>query len=357
MITVIMPENQSQSQQCQKKAGTRMEQTLLKALEESGFDYNFITTSSGFDEAELKGRKLIFAIALNEGGENVEYYKILGILRRDPDKLEGCVAGLIIDGKGPLYTKSVARHLGLAVNNSGSTILGKGLVEATGNLDNFHILAETAHISCQEAYKKAVSILIGKLHCYQRPAKRRKKLLVLHSSERTTSNSLMLWDYVKGLLPPDKYEITEISLRDGQVIDCRGCSYETCIHLGEQGQCFYGGIIVEQVYPAMIDADIVMLVCPNYNDALGAHLTAYINRLTAIFRCHDFSNKEIRAIIVSGYSGGDIVAEQIMGAMCFNKSMLLPPRFVLMETAHNPMSVMELEGIKGRIESFLRDMI
>ena len=47
-----------------------------------------------------------------------------------------------------------------------------------------------------------------------------------------------------------------------------------CLHYGEQGECFYGGVMVQEVYPAIREADAVVLLCPNYNDALSANLTA-----------------------------------------------------------------------------------
>ncbi len=37
----------------------------------------------------------------------------------------------------------------------------------------------------------------------------------------------------------------EISLRNGTVVDCSGCPYETCLHFGEKGDCLYGGVMVE----------------------------------------------------------------------------------------------------------------
>ena len=87
------------------------------------------------------------------------------------------------------------------------------------------------------------------------------------------------------------------------------------MHFGEKGGCFYGGVMVEQVYPAIIECDCLVMICPNYNDAVSANITAFINRLTAVFRTHDFSKKKIFALVVSGYSGGDIVAEQIISAI------------------------------------------
>ena len=54
-----------------------------------------------------------------------------------------------------------------------------------------------------------------------------------------------------------------------------------------------GAVMVEQVYPAIIECDCLVMICPNYNDAVSANITAFINRLTAVFRTHDFSKKKI----------------------------------------------------------------
>ena len=89
-----------------------------------------------------------------------------------------------------------------------------------------------------------------------------------------------------------------------------------------------------------------------YNDALNANLTAFINRLTSIFRVHDFSRKRMYALVVSGYSGGDIVSEQIIGALNFNKGFILPGRFVMNETANDPMSILEISDIDRQAEVF-----
>lgn len=37
-----------------------------------------------------------------------------------------------------------------------------------------------------------------------------------------------------------------------------------CLHFGEQGSCFYGGVMVEDVYPAVREADAIVMLCPNY---------------------------------------------------------------------------------------------
>ena len=97
---------------------------------------------------------------------------------------------------------------------------------------------------------------------------------------------------------------------------------------------------------------MLVLICPNYNDALSANLTAFINRLTSLFRSNDFSSKKVYAIIVSGYSGGDIIAEQIIGALNFNKSFILPADFAILETANDPKSILSVEDIAEKARKF-----
>ena len=62
------------------------------------------------------------------------------------------------------------------------------------------------------------------------------------------------------------------------------------------------------------------------------------------------------ALVVSGYSGGDIVAEQVMGAMNCNKNFILPPHFCLLETANDPKSILQCEGIEKRAAQMAAEM-
>ena len=115
--------------------------------------------------------------------------------------------------------------------------------------------------------------------------------------------------------------------------------------------------MVEKVYPAILKSNILVLICPNYNDAVSANIMAFINRLTALFRTHDFSRKRVYAIVVSGYSGGDIVARQIISAVNMNKNFILPAGFVLTETAKNPGDIFKIPGIEKRAEEFSKRII
>ena len=342
MLTVIKPF-------CNEfKRESRMDQVLSKVL--AGKDVEYILKTEELERKDLRGRKLLFAVCLSEAGINLEYYRMLEYFRKAPDCLEGAVAAVIVDGSGELYTKALARRLVFSANRAGCTFPGKPLVEATGSLRNFDVMSKLLGTDAMGAYEKQVENLVNKVLAFTRSEKKeRKKILVVHASSRKTSNSLLLWEKVKDGFERD-HDIVEVSLRNGSVQDCRGCKYETCLHFGEQGGCFYGGVMTEKVYPAIVDCDALVMICPNYNDAVSANITAFINRLTSVFRVHDFSKKEVYALVVSGYSGGDIVAEQVIGAMNFNKNFVLPGNFAIVETANDPKAILMVEGLDEKAQ-------
>ena len=341
----------------------RMEDILgdiLVKLESEGTDILLVEKASELGYTDMKNRHVIFAVSLTEAGVNMEYYRMLEYFRSNPDCLEGSVGGIIVDGRGELFTKALARRLAFSANASGCTFPGKPLVEATGTLGNFHVLSGVRGVDPMTVYIQQAEALVRKVEesriQIREPDRRRLNILAVHASSRKTSNTLLLWDKVKKNLE-QRADIEEISLREGAIIECRGCRYEDCLHFGERGRCFYGGIMTEQVYPAILDCDVLVMICPNYNDALNANLTAFINRLTALFRVHDFSSKRVFAIVVSGYSGGDLVSEQIIGALNFNKGFILPGRFALVETANDPMSILEVGDIDSRAEAFAKNIL
>lgn len=299
----------------------------------------------------LCNRRLLFALPISAGGPGHGFYDLLAFLRTHPGCLSGSVGGVIADGTGDLYTKSAARELVLAASLAGCAFPGRPLVEATGSLRNFTVQAKNANCSLPEAYRLAAVDLAQRVRFFSPPRQQRPKLLVLHASSRATSNTLALWSHVRAHLE-SWCAVTEIGLRNGTLEDCAGCPYTTCLHFGERGSCFYGGVMVQEVYPAIRDADAVVLLCPNYNDALSANLTAAVNRLTALYRTTSFAEKAVFAIVVSGYSGGDIVASQVVSALNMNKGFWLPGGFCLLETANDKGEAERLLGIEERLERF-----
>lgn len=336
----------------------RIQPVLAHALE--GQAYTLYENESEFISscrpcpAGLPWQAVFFAVALPPGGWSCSYVRLISWLAAHPLCLQGWCGAVLIDGPGEWFTKKIGRELIFLANQAGCAFPGKPLVEATGSLYNFNTQAKIQGLTNLQAYKESAARLVQKVCSFAKTAqtaavKPIRRILVLHASSRKTSNTLLLWEMIRRHLR-GAVDVEEISLRNGAVIDCRGCSYEACRHFGEQGECFYGGVIVEKVYPAIRAADVVMLICPNYNDAVSANLTAFFNRLTALFRLEfdSFAQKYVYALVVSGYSGGDIVAEQVIDAMNCNKNFSLPGQFAMLETANDPQSILQCEDIEKR---------
>ena len=345
-ITLIYPTPDS------PQAGRRLDDLLNHAL--AGYEVQ--TLSRAEELSGLEGRRLLFALALGDAGINMEYVRMLSRLRKEPGLLKGCTAGLVVDGAGELYTKSAASELALALNRAGCALVGRPLVEGTGSLANFTVQAQNLGSDLMDAYRAAVRELAERVESFIFPKKERPELLVLHASHHPTSNTMDLWVRAREKLE-NRCSIREIGLRNGALSDCSGCPYTMCLHFGEKGGCFYGGVMQDEVYPAVRAADALVLLCPNYNDALPANLSACINRLTALFRQTRFYDKAVFAIVVSGYSGGDTVARQVIDAMNMNKSFYLPQNFALIETANSPGQALALPGIQDRLEGFAQNIL
>ncbi|MBQ9961601.1 MAG: flavodoxin family protein [Firmicutes bacterium] len=333
--------------------GDRLSGVLKEAL--ADLEVEIVDNEFAFKDlletGKFQNARLLFAVSLDKTGISLEAFKLLKYLSLPDCSMQGSVGGVIIDGMGELYTKDLARRITFEANLAGCTFPGKPLVEATANLSNFKVLAGLWNVDLKDAYVKACEALADKILNFEEETVEYPSILMIHASSRKTSNSLCLWSKVAKHLE-GKSDIQEVSIRNGEIWDCRGCKYETCVHFGENSSCFYGGVMVEKVYPAIKKCDILVLVCPNYNDAVSANIMAFINRLTSIFRTTDFSKKKIYALVVSGYSGGDIVAQQIIGAINMNKNFTLPGGFALIETANAPGDIEKIPGIDERTREF-----
>ena len=324
----------------------RLERLLPAALAEFP-----VTELPAEQIASAAGRRLLFAVAVDAYGPEEACGRRLRTLRQNPDCLGGCIGGVIGAGAGELDTKQLARQLVLTANLAGCAFPGKPLVEGTGSLYNQHIQAGILHLSWEQTYAHQLRQLAQRLLEFEPPCFARPKLLMLHASDNKRSNTVWLGEQVLARLPAT-FETKTISLQNGSIHDCRGCSYEACLHFAAQSRCFYGGSISDEVLPAISACDAMLFLCPNYNDAVSANIMALFNRLTNLLVKQDLYQKYLYGIVVSGYSGSDIVARQLLGAMCLNKTAILPPDFCLMQTAHDPGSVRTADGIDARITEF-----
>ena len=325
----------------------RLERLLPAALAEFP-----VTELPAEQIASAAGRRLLFAVSVDAYGPDEAFVRLLRTLRQNPDCLCGCIGGVIVDGAGELDTKQLARQLVLTANLAGCAFPGKPLVEGTGSLYNQHIQAGLLHLSWEQTYAHQMAQLAGRLLRFRLPRFERPKLPSCSTRPTTggptpSGSASRCCSVCQARLKPRRSP-----LQNGSIHDCRGCSYEACLHFAAQSRCFYGGSISDDVLPAISRCDAMLFLCPNYNDAVSANLMALFNRLTNLLVRQDLYEKDLYGIVVSGYSGSDIVARQLLGAMCLNKTAILPPKFCLMQTAHDPGSVQKADGIDAQLSAF-----
>lgn len=306
---------------------------------------------------DFRNTNILLAVELNHIGVNTLLLEIMSRLHeRGPDSLKGTTAGILLRSPNELYTKNFAKDIVFLANQIGCSFPGHPLVEATGSLNNFLTwqkqytlpLEEICNIHCIQLVER---ILNNKLTL----AAAKPKIVALHSSSRHTSNTLMLWDLIKNHLTD--MDIEEIHVENGTVLDCIGCSYKTCMHYSMQNSCFYGGFMIREVLPAIEKADILVWVCPNYNDSISANLMAVVNRLTSLYRKTKLYDKTFYSVIVSGNSGSDSVAKQLIDALNINKGLGLPPYFTIMATANDPGSILNVPDIEKKAFQFAKNIL
>ncbi|QZY57257.1 flavodoxin family protein [Crassaminicella profunda] len=329
---------------------------LSKILKASISHINTVIIKTPDDLPNLKNKKILFIVELNELGHNHSFFEmLLNLYHKGGDALLGASAAMIIHSPNELHTKSTARNIIFLANQLGCRFMGHPMIEVTGNFNNFKTWQKTYNLSLEAICHKLCKRLVDRLITDHPIFIHKPKILALHSSSYKTSNTLMLWSMVKKHLA--SYEVKELHVENGTVKDCMGCSFKTCLHYSKQSSCFYGGFMVEEVLPSIEEADGIIWLCPNYNDAVSANLMAVINRLTSLYRKTPLYNKSLFSVIVSGNSGSDSVAKQLIDALNINKGFRLPPYFTLMATANDPKTVQYLPEIEEKAKTFSQNVL
>lgn len=339
MITVFMPSPSNELEQYAHQ--------LLKHV-----DYDLIHHVKGITKDRImKMTRILFIIQLDEWGHNLSLIHILKKIDLiHADAFLGCTAMLVVKSCNEWFTKSFTSGLIFVLNQKGCRFIGHPLLEMTHHLNNLARWEKTSGIPRKELIYQMGHQGIQRLLDFSYPGTKKPKLAVLHASSKGTSNTLHLWHMIQDLLP--SLEIDEFHVENGTLVDCVGCRYQTCLYYGRQKSCFYGGDVIKEIFPAMEKANALVWVCPNYNDAISANLSAVINRMTALYRTMSFYDKAIFAVIVSGNSGSDSVARQLIGALNVNKGFWLPPSFCLTATAYEAGSILQSPNIKKRAAEF-----
>lgn len=305
---------------------------------------------------DLFNKKILFALELNNVGFCPTVLNIISVLYDRGDlSLCGSIGVLLVHSKNDLYTKSASCNVIFLANKIGCDFIGHPVVEATGDLNNLLTWQKTLNLPLEEICFEHCRILSQRLINDLPPKYYKPNVLILHASHRNTSNTLMLWNMIKQNI--SGCQVEELNVENGTINDCSGCSFKTCLHYSKQNSCFYGGFMVNEIFPAIEKADAVIFICPNYNDAISANLTAVVNRTTALYRKMSFYDKYFFSIVVSGNSGSDSVAKQLIGALNVNKGFRLPSNSIVMATANDPGSIENVFDIKNTAKSFAQNLL
>lgn len=329
---------------------------ILQTIKRTAFEVNKVLS---VQEKSTIVKKMLFVIELDEIGENAEASAFLRS-KANIEYFKNSIAAIVVLSSSDLYTKTYAKKWIFVTNSLGCEMIGHPLVEITGGYQNFTSWSKTVDDSLENIAVGLVRSLVTRLAEYMPLNLKQTKVLVLHAGHKKLSNTLMLWARIEKKLS-EKLEadisIKTLHVEEGQIRDCYGCAFETCTYHAMSKSCFYGGFVVESLYPSLQEADYVVWICPNYNDAISAKLMAVINRLTALYRNMSFHEKYILAVVVSANSGNDVVASQLIGALNINKGFRLPPRFALMEMANEPGEIFNRKDIESTIDSYVNNLL
>ncbi|SHE80995.1 Multimeric flavodoxin WrbA [Caloramator proteoclasticus DSM 10124] len=304
----------------------------------------------------LKNKKIVFAVELNSIGVCPYILDVLNtITLRGKDALLGSIACVLIKSPTLHYTKSFSQQIIFIANSLGCTFIGHPVVEAIEGFLNFRTWQKNLNMPLEEICYYLCRGLSDRFFSFKFLKKQNPKVSVLHASYRDTSNTLTLWYMIKKYI--DGVSILEHHVENGTIQDCIGCPFKTCLYFAKQKSCFYGGSIVKEIFPAIEEADAAIFICPNYNDAISANLSAVINRITALYRRNPFYDKMLFSVIVSGNSGGDSVAKQLIGALNINKGFILPPYFAIMEIANDMGEIKKVENIENKAQEFAQNIV
>lgn len=310
--------------------------------------------------------KLLIALSLGADGVSDSFSHLLSTLRRDTNLLKGCLAGMVVETENDLYGKSASLQLAFAMNTSGCALVGRPLVEATATIQNFpedttpkeevdhSDLIHEDGTNPLAAYTNAVTLLARRL---TGPGFRGKspltgrpdlpKMLGVHTAIGEESNAMDLWNELKNRISPFM-TCTDLALRPRAVTQCALCSAK----LGTDSSCLYGSPFPQEAVSLIKEADALMMICGGHLNSVHAQQLAFIQHLSALFPKKFFYEKALYTVIVSPYSGGDMVASQLISALCLGNAFYLPPKFAMLETASQPNEVLALSGIENRLDWF-----
>ncbi|HKL43347.1 MAG TPA: NAD(P)H-dependent oxidoreductase [Clostridia bacterium] len=314
-----------------------------------------VITNNFYKALSFEDERILLVFSTNVIGSNERLMNFIKKIKEKNKVFNKSYAGIIVNSENELYTKTLAQQVVFLLNQQGLSFIGQPMVEIIKDFKNYITWQKLHEDKTLKAIAKIQVVkLAERLYNFKLEQKKSPKILVLHASSYQTSNTLMLWNMIKEYL--DGYDINEIEIEDGKIIDCSGCPFETCQHFAQKKSCYYGGVIVDDVLPAIEACDYFVWICPNYNDSISAKLMAVINRMTVLYRRISLKDKTMFAVIISGNSGSDSVAKHLISALNLNKGFILPPEFSIMSIANDSGEIAYVEGIREKAKKFAEKM-
>ncbi|MBP2026735.1 multimeric flavodoxin WrbA [Acetoanaerobium pronyense] len=297
------------------------------------------------------GDIVLFALQPDKNGID---YEVLSFFERarntSKDFFKGTFGAIICYSENEFYTKHFSSQIAFLANLMGCEFIGKPLVEAISNFENFRTWQKVYSLTLEEICLRECEKNGNRLKNYKSKLENPfKKITSVHASSPHKSNTYALMDMV---IKDLNIETEVFSLAEKKIMDCRGCYFDECMAFAVKDRCFYENDSLNYIFDSINNSDALLIACPNYNDSMPANYFAMVNRMTYVYRTKDLSDKYIYSIIVSSNSGSDMVAMQIISAFCFNKGFRLPPYFSLFEMASDPLSILQKKGIEKKAESF-----
>jgi multimeric flavodoxin WrbA len=321
----------------------------------SGIEYEIIKDNY-FESISFINEKIVFAFTADSIGSNISLMKFIKELKDNEILFNNCFGVILVNSANSLYTKTLTQQTIFLLNKMNLSFIGQPMIEVIADYMNYETWSKlyqdkTLKEICEIQLKK----LANRFYKFDKKRIENPKILAIHSSSYQTSNTLMLWNMIKKNLAG--YTVNEIEVEDNKIVDCNGCPFETCLHYAKKNSCYYGGVVIEHILPAIEESDYIIWICPNYNDSISAKLMAVINRMTVLYRRVSLHEKVIFSVIISGNSGSDSVAKHLISALNLNKGLILPPNFSIMEIANDSGKIIKVKDIEKHAYDFAKNIM
>jgi multimeric flavodoxin WrbA len=123
------------------------------------------------------------------------------------------------------------------------------------------------------------------------------KILILQASPRAKGNTAWMADVCKAAAEAAGHEVTLVNVSKKKIAGCLACEY--CHGKGE-GACIQKDDM-QELYPLMAEAEVLVLAAPIYYFTLCAQIQAPIQRMYCV---NSPANVKKMALLMSSYSPG-----------------------------------------------------